>query len=173
MMFILSRDSCKSLSFVRIADGSFVLSGVQRSRVLTMKSILLDHSCSFMGTKGEITVDQAHRGACVSTDSAGYASMNPLFMKYAPTNGMFSGQSCYGVKSFENFIDACRSVNAKTTKPSDYDDGSLATVHTTMQGTAILEAGRMSLDADGQPMDIQYENDTSTEPSGIKPHEFS
>jgi len=127
----------------------------------------------FMGTKGEITVDQAHRGACVSTDSAGYASMNPLFMKYAPTNGMFSGQSCYGVKSFENFIDACRSVNAKTTKPADYDDGSLATVHTTMQGTAILEAGRMSLDADGLPMDIEYENDTSMEPTGIVPHQFS
>ena len=134
--------------------------------------IFFDLCYSFMGTKGEITVDQAHRGACVSTDSAGYASMNPLFMKYAPTNGMFSGQGCYGVKSFENFIDACSSVNAGTTKPSDYDDGSLATVHTTMQGTAILEAGRKSLDADGRPMDIQYENDTSMEPTGIVPHEF-
>ena len=42
-----------------------------------------------------------------------------------------------------------------------------------MQGTAILEAGRKSLDADGRPMDIQYENDTSMEPIGITPHEFS
>eukprot|EP00536_Pseudo-nitzschia_multiseries_P012387 jgi/Psemu1/244477/estExt_Genewise1.C_4710008 len=126
----------------------------------------------FMGTKGEITVDQAHRGACVSTDAGGYASMNPLFMKYAPTNGVFSGQGCYGVKSFENFVDACASVNAGNTKPSDYDDGSLATVHTTMQGTAILEAGRKSLDADGRPMDIVYEDDSSTEPTGIEPHQF-
>ena len=41
-----------------------------------------------------------------------------------------------------------------------------------MQGTAILEAGRRSLDADGRPMDIVYESETSEEPVGIKPHEF-
>ena len=69
---------------------------------------------SFMGTKGEITVDQAHRGACVSTDGDGYASMNPLFMKYTPTNGMFSGQGCYGVKSFENFIELPFKTNWKS-----------------------------------------------------------
>jgi D-galacturonate reductase len=40
-----------------------------------------------------------------------------------------------------------------------------------MQGTAILEAGRMSLDKDGQPMDILYDGD-ETEPTGIKPHVF-
>lgn len=125
-----------------------------------------------MGTKGEISVDQAHRGACVSTDSNGYASMNPLFMKYTPTNGMFSGQGCYGVRSFENFIDACSDVNAGTTKPSDYDDGSLATVHTTLQGTAILEAGRKSLDLGGRPMDIQYDGDSGMEPTGMTAHVF-
>jgi len=126
---------------------------------------------SFMGTKGEITVDQAHRGACVSTDRKGYASINPLFMKYTPTNGMFSGQGSYGVKSFENFIDACAQINAGNSKPSDYDDGSLATVHTTMQGTAILEAGRNSLDMDGRPIDILYQGD-SIEPIGLALHNF-
>lgn len=126
---------------------------------------------SFMGTKGEITVDQAHRGACVSTDCDGYASINPLFMKYTPTNGMFSGQGSYGVKSFENFIDACRDIKAGVTKPSDYNDGSLATVHTTMQGTAILEAGRMSLDMDCRPVDILY-NSNGIEPIRMAPHEF-
>jgi D-galacturonate reductase len=125
----------------------------------------------YMGTRGEINVDQAHRGCTVATDDAPFASVNPLFMKYTPTNGEFAGQGSYGVKSFENFIDACRAINAGTKTPNDYDDGSLATVHTTMQGTAILEAGRMSLDSDGQPMDILYEGDES-EPIGIKPHAF-
>ena len=124
-----------------------------------------------MGTSGEINVDQAHRGCTVSTDQGGFGSVNPLFMKYTPTNGKFSGQSSYGVKSFENFIDACRQVNAGQAKPSDFDDGSLATVHTTMQGTAILEAGRRSLDADGRPMDIIYDG-ASEHPIDIKPHEF-
>jgi D-galacturonate reductase len=126
----------------------------------------------YMGTKGEITVDQAHRGCTVATDDTGFASVNPLFMKYTPTNGKFSGQGSYGVKSFENFVDACRAINAGISKPQDFDDGSIATVHTTLQGTAILEAGRRSLDSDCQPMDILYESEDGLEPCGIQPHVF-
>jgi D-galacturonate reductase len=126
----------------------------------------------YMGSKGEVNVDQAHRGCTVATDDKGFASVNPLFMKYTPTNGMFSGQGSYGVKSFENFIDACRSINAGQAQPGNFDDGSLATVHTTMQGTAILEAGRKSLDSDSRPMDILYDGD-GLEPVGIQPHSFA
>jgi len=36
----------------------------------------------YMGSSGEIKCDQAHRGYNVSTDAGGYASANPLFMKY-------------------------------------------------------------------------------------------
>jgi D-galacturonate reductase len=126
----------------------------------------------YMGTQGEINVDQAHRGCTVATDQSGFASVNPLFMKYTPTNGMFSGQGSYGVRSFENFIDACGEINGGEKKVSDFDDGTLATVHTTQQGTAILEAGRRSLDAGGRPMDIDYDGD-GHEPTGIKPHEFA
>uniref|UniRef100_A0A7S2RWI7 Gfo/Idh/MocA-like oxidoreductase N-terminal domain-containing protein n=1 Tax=Eucampia antarctica TaxID=49252 RepID=A0A7S2RWI7_9STRA len=129
----------------------------------------------YMGSKGEINVDQAHRGCTVAVDDSPYASVNPLFMKYTPTNGYFAGQNSYGVRSFENFIDACRTCNESSSsrkQPSDFDDGSIATVHTTLQGTAILEAGRLSLDADGQPMDIIYESSDSAEPTGIQPHIF-
>lgn len=126
----------------------------------------------YMGTEGEINVDQAHRGCTVATDEKGFASVNPLFMKYTPTNGKFAGQGSYGVRSFENFIDACRAINAGECKPEDYDDGSLATVHTTMQGTAILEAGRKSLDSGGRPMDITYDGD-SFEPNTIRAHPFT
>jgi len=129
----------------------------------------------YMGTKGEINVDQAHRGCTVAQDGQSFASVNPLFMKYTPTNGKFSGQDSYGVKSFEHFMDACRAVNAGEKKPKDYNDGSLATAHTTMQGTAILEAGRRSLDADGQPMDILYDDkggSKTEEPYAIRPHTY-
>jgi D-galacturonate reductase len=40
-----------------------------------------------------------------------------------------------------------------------------------MQGTAILEAGRRSLDADGRPMDIEYKGE-EIEPINISPHQF-
>jgi D-galacturonate reductase len=125
-----------------------------------------------MGTKGEINVDQGHRGCTVGQDGKPFASVNPLFMKYTPTNGDFSGQNGYGVRSFENFIDACQTINDGKKTPDDFNDGSIATVHTTFQGTAILEAGRMSLDSDGQPMDLIYENDTDIDPIEIRPHQF-
>ena len=48
--------------------------------------------------KGEVIVDQAHRGYNMADDSAGYRSVNPLFMKYTPTNGKFSGQLGYGYR---------------------------------------------------------------------------
>lgn len=41
----------------------------------------------YMGQKGEISVDQAHRGYTVAKDGDGFKSVNPLFMKYTPTNG--------------------------------------------------------------------------------------
>jgi D-galacturonate reductase len=87
------------------------------------------------------------------------------------TNDMFSGQGSYSLKSFENFINACAQINAGNIKASDYDGRSLATVHTTMQGTAILEAGINSLDMDGRPIDILYKGD-SIEPIGLALHNF-
>ena len=130
----------------------------------------------YMGSRGEINVDQAHRGCTVATDQSGFGSVNPLFMKYTPgsNDSKFAGQDSYGYKSFENFIAACQFINAGVTKPNDYNDGSLATVHTTLQGTAILEAGRLSLNADGQSMDILYSTaNAEEEPVAIAPHSFN
>ena len=46
-----------------------------------------------MAHRGEVTVDQAHRGYSVATDAAGFASANPLFFKYTPAEGRFVGQA--------------------------------------------------------------------------------
>ena len=46
----------------------------------------------YQGQKGEVNIDQAHRGYNMSSDAAGYASVNPLFMKYTPSDGKFAGQ---------------------------------------------------------------------------------
>jgi len=64
----------------------------------------------YMGHGGEVTIDQAHRGYTVAQDGAGFKSANPLFMKYTPTNGRFSGQQGYGYRSFEAFVDAAQQV---------------------------------------------------------------
>jgi len=81
--------------------------------------------------------------------AAGYASANPLFMKYTPSEGAFVGQLSYGYRSFECFITAVQKIAAGVASARDFDK-SLATVHTTLQGTAILHAGRMSLDNGGE-----------------------
>lgn len=70
-------------------------------------------------------------------------------MKYTPSEGAFVGQLSYGYRSFECFIAAVQKIAAGVAAPRDFDK-SLATVHTTLQGTAILHAGRMSLDNGGE-----------------------
>jgi D-galacturonate reductase len=68
-------------------------------------------------------------------------------MKYSPsTSGHFDGQRGYGYVSIETFIDAARSVNAGLTKPDEYDKNGLPTIANTVLTTAILNAGRISLD---------------------------
>jgi D-galacturonate reductase len=109
-----------------------------------------------MGHKGEINVDQAHRGYNMADDGGGYKSVNPLFMKYTPTDGKFSGQLGYGYRSFEAFIDAVQSCNSGAKQVFEYDEA-LASVATTFRTTAILEAGRKSLD-EKKSIEILYED---------------
>jgi len=127
----------------------------------------------YMGHKGEIRADQAHRGFTMSTDDAGYAALNPLYMKYTPSpSGHFAGQLGYGYRSIEEFVSAAEEVNTgKVTADDISGRGVLATIDATARVTAMLEAGRLSLDNGGAPVRILYETNTDdhygAEPSGI------
>ena len=117
----------------------------------------------YMGHSGEVRIDQAHRGYSVATDQAGYASPNPLFMKYQPdAQGNFAGQQGYGYRCIEDFVLAARAIRAGQAAPHQFQD-SLATVQTTQLVTAILEAGRRSLDT-AAPQSIRYHDDGSIRP---------
>jgi D-galacturonate reductase len=110
----------------------------------------------YLGQKGEVQIDQAHRGYSLATDEAGFCSPNPLFMKYTPdAQGYFSGQSGYGYRSIEAFVDAVEQIRSGLATPIDFRGG-LATVDDTVLVTAILEAGRRSLDSGGLPHQIEY-----------------
>ena len=102
----------------------------------------------YMGHAGEVKVDQAHRGYTQATDASGFASLNPLYMRYTPNSrGEFCGQAGYGYQrwvpaghggdcigtkglstfqlvycSFEAFVKAVADIQAGRTAPSDYDD---------------------------------------------------
>lgn len=98
----------------------------------------------YLGYQGEIRVDQAHRGYTVATDSNGFQSVNPLFMKYTPRNGTFAGQEGYGYKSLERFIVSTTALKNGETTLARLDQ-TLPTVANTRPVTAILEAGYRSL----------------------------
>ncbi|KAG9126485.1 hypothetical protein FRC07_003264 [Ceratobasidium sp. 392] len=101
----------------------------------------------YMGEKGAIHIDQAHRGYDVTVDGSGKAWYNPFYMKYTPSEtGHFDGQRGYGYISIEKFIDASRLVNAGQAKASDFDKQGFPTIRNTVLTTAILNAGRISLD---------------------------
>ncbi len=104
-----------------------------------------------------MNIDQAHRGYHTAVDGVGYRSVNPLFMKYTPSavDNKFCGQQGYGYRSFEEFIDAATAVNHGHRSVASYDSV-LATLGMTFRTTAILEAGRMSLDQK-RPVKICYE----------------
>merc|ERR1712137_1426200 len=135
-MGIDTEDSITLLvTWENFADGSLG-TGVYTSSWVAPKSDVHSQQRFFMMTAtGEIMVDQAHRGFTVSTDGSGY-----------------------GVRSLTNFIDSCISVNVGNKTADDVRPDN-ASVHDTMIGTAILEAGRRSLDAGGKPMDIVYGED--------------
>lgn len=113
----------------------------------------------YMGQKGELTVDQAHRGYTLATDEKGLGSPNPLFMKYTPDcGGHFAGQSAYGYRSIEAFVDAAQAINGSDARPECFR-GKLATVDDTLLVTAILEAGRRSLNEGGSVQQLCYDQD--------------
>ena len=93
----------------------------------------------------------------MATDDDGYASANPLFMKYTPdAQGRFAGQGGYGYRSFDAFVQAVHAIRRGEHRPSDFT-GTLATIEETTTMTAILEAGRRSLDTGGQPHRIDFD----------------
>lgn len=108
----------------------------------------------YLGQHGEINVDQAHRGYSIATDENGFTSPNPLFMKYTPSaSGHFAGQSGYGYRSIEAFVEAVNEIRAGQAKPADFHD-TLATAESTLTVTEILDAGRRSLD-DNRPVSLE------------------
>jgi D-galacturonate reductase len=111
----------------------------------------------YMGHAGEVTVDQAHRGYSVATDMLGYASPNPLFMSQIPdTRGYFAGQNGYGYRSIESFVAAAEAIKNHRASLGDFRC-QLAMAEDTLVTTAILEAGRRSLDAGGKAIEIDYD----------------
>ena len=113
----------------------------------------------YMGAGGEIKVDQAHRGYTLASDEAGFSSPNPLFMKYTPdAKGEFAGQTGYGYRSIEAFVEAVVAIGASERNPEHFRND-LALIDDVAEVTAILEAGRLSLDHQGRPVELVYDSD--------------
>ena len=120
----------------------------------------------YLATEGEIRVDQAHRGYHFTTDAQGYHSPNPLFMKYEPDEkGEFAGQSGYGYQSISAFIEAVLAIREGRATVGDANQ-TLAGIRDTLPVTAILEAGRISLDQDRRQVEIL--SDSNGDPAQLR-----
>ncbi|KAG2442217.1 hypothetical protein HYH02_009701 [Chlamydomonas schloesseri] len=118
---------------------------------------------------GELAVDQAHRGytgvseaaAAAAGAGGGYGSYNPLYMRYTPdASGRFAGQSGYGFVSIARFLAAAADVNAgRRSVEGVRREGELAVLCDTVAVTAILHAGRLSLDCGGAPVRLEWGDD--------------
>ena len=76
-------------------------------------------------------------------------------LERSDADGFFSGQNGYGYRSIEAFVQATDSVRCGRAEPQDFH-GKLATARDTLLVTAILEAGRRSLDEHGRAVRIDY-----------------
>ncbi|KAK9600670.1 hypothetical protein V6Z92_000742 [Aspergillus fumigatus] len=114
----------------------------------------------YMGSKGEIRINQAKRGYDVVDDNQGQlAWINPFYMRYAPDEeGNFGGQTGYGYVSFEKFIDAVTALNEGRVTLDQLDARPLPTLKNTIATTAILHAGRISLD-ENRAVEIVHDGD--------------
>jgi len=94
-----------------------------------------------------------------------------LRQKYTPSpSGQFAGQQGYGYRSIEEFVKAAEEINAGTATVKEVCDRDvLATVDRTARVTAMLEAGRVSLDNGGAGVRILYPEGggASAEPIGL------
>ena len=83
---------------------------------------------------------------------------NPFYVKYSPDEeGHFDGGKGYGYISLEKFIDAARQVTAGKRSAADYEGKGLPTAQATVLTTAIIHAGRVSLD-EKRSVELREEN---------------
>lgn len=155
-----------TVQWENIPSGNFATSIHTASWIAPPSDVHSQQRFFYMGHKGELQIDQAHRGYNTSTDLTGYASVNPLFMKYTPSEGYFAGQQGYGYQSIEGFIDAATTIATSAATPEDFDQ-ILPTATKTLQTTAILQAGRLSLDHHSKPIQVNYLKSDSFTPDSL------
>ena len=118
----------------------------------------------FVATHGETRINQARRGYQFTKEDEAQSltggmctDYNPFYMRYTPdAQGYFAGQHGYGYLSLESFVKACTSINTHQKTAADYDTV-LPTIKDTLLTTAILHAGRKSLDQK-KPVEIRSNN---------------
>jgi D-galacturonate reductase len=166
-------DTISLLVTYRNAGGAAAHAVLTASWVAPTADCHTQQAFHYMGQRGEIRADQAHRGYALSAEqgagggTGALAALNPLYMRYVPdARGFFAGQAGYGYRSIEAFVDAAAAVRAGA--PLAHAAAGLADAAEAqaLKVTAVLEAGRRSLDAGGRTVRILYEGEDAPPPPG-------
>merc|ERR1712066_329151 len=84
--------------------------------------------------------------------------MGPIVLEADPERREVHWAAHLRLSVIRGFVDAVNEVNSGKKKASDFD-GTLLTISTIVGTTAILEAGRKSLDLGGVPFELAYSSD--------------
>jgi D-galacturonate reductase len=76
-----------TVQWENLADGSLGTAVYTSSWIAAKSDVHSQQRFFYMGHEGEVIVDQAHRGYSTADHANGFRSVNPLFMKYTPTDG--------------------------------------------------------------------------------------
>jgi len=156
--------SSTSVSASSTAATSFGIGIFTSSWIAPRSDVHSQQRFHFLGQRGEIQLDQAHRGYGLAIDidndesngptpPMGLQSPNPLFMRYQPNeDGHFCGQQAYGYKSFEHFIECCRGLPSTGIAPVAH-----AHSHAALFTTAVLEAAHRSRKEGNRKIQIEYD----------------
>ena len=71
-----------TVQWKNLSDGTLATGIYTSSWIAPKADVHSQQRFFYMGHTGEVTVDQAHRGYNVANDASGFATVNPLFMKY-------------------------------------------------------------------------------------------
>lgn len=116
-------------------------------------SAMSDQRIHFVGTRGRVECDQKDRGIRIQ-DEKGFEHRNPYFSEHLAGPGESSPSfRGYGHESIRHFVADVARAERGDSEPGELTDGR-ATFRAALPSVAAVEASRLSLERDGEWIDV-------------------
>jgi len=120
----------------------------------------------YVGENGDLNISPGQCGYEYNTNSNGSGTTYPLYMKYSTSSGYFEGQVGYAYRSLESFVNGARKANAYKNSSLSLD-GFFSSLEDNLATSAILEAGKLSIENGSKMYCISYDGPQKNIPTNI------